>query len=257
MSVPGQRTCRPTRETPMWSGPRRSPEPRSPAHPGLDDLCQGVGLRAGHEGVHDHCVTNDIDTLATALHVRADDLLKQYPDLAPWRPKIGLQPRLTDAELVTLAVRQALLGLHLRGRWIRHARAHPSRRRRRTECRWRSSCRCTTSKAISHAPCNGCRDTSSSDSRSGPLSRSPTTAAPTAPGRSPGRSPHTCPMSGWPDRTARPGACARASVEQRGRGPRLHGRRPVHRPQRPAPACRAATVRATRPARSSPAAARC
>jgi hypothetical protein len=39
--------------------------------------------------------------------VTTDDLLKQYPDLAPWRPKIGLQPRLTDAELVTPAVMQA------------------------------------------------------------------------------------------------------------------------------------------------------
>jgi len=39
--------------------------------------------------------------------VRTDDLLKQYPDLAPWRPKIGLQPRLTDAELVTPAVMHA------------------------------------------------------------------------------------------------------------------------------------------------------
>src|SRR5215468_1360347 len=81
------------------------------------------GLRAWHEGVHDHCVTNDIDTLATALYVRADDLLKQYPDLAPWRPKAGLQPRLTDAELVTLAVMQALLGYTSEARWIRHARA--------------------------------------------------------------------------------------------------------------------------------------
>jgi Transposase DDE domain len=68
-------------------------------------------------------VTNDIDTLATALYVRTDDLLKQYPDLAPWRPKIGLQPRLTDAELVTLAVMQALLGYTSEARWIRHARA--------------------------------------------------------------------------------------------------------------------------------------
>ena len=90
---------------------------------GLDDLCQGVGLRVWHEGVHDHCVTNDIDTLATALYVRTDDLLKQYPDLAPWRPKIGLQPRLTDAELVTLAVMQALLGYTSEARWIRHAHA--------------------------------------------------------------------------------------------------------------------------------------
>ena len=39
--------------------------------------------------------------------MRTDDLPKQYPDLALWRPKIGLQPRLTDAELVTPAVMQA------------------------------------------------------------------------------------------------------------------------------------------------------
>ncbi len=69
-------------------------------------------------------MTNDIDTLATALYVRTDDLLKQRPDLAPWRPKTGLQPRLTDAELVTLAVMQALLGYTSESRWIRHARAH-------------------------------------------------------------------------------------------------------------------------------------
>jgi Transposase DDE domain len=69
-------------------------------------------------------VTNDIDTLATALYVRTDDLLKQYPDLAPWRPVIGLQPQLSDAELVTLAVMQALLGYPSEARWVRHARAH-------------------------------------------------------------------------------------------------------------------------------------
>jgi hypothetical protein len=70
-------------------------------------------------------VTTDIDTLATALYVKTDDLLKQRPDLAPWRPKIGLQPRLTDAELVTLAVMQALLGYASESRWLRYARAHP------------------------------------------------------------------------------------------------------------------------------------
>ena len=69
-------------------------------------------------------MTNDIDTLATALYVRTDDLLKQRPDLAPWRPKIGLQPRLSDAELVTLAVMQALLGYTSESRWIRYARVH-------------------------------------------------------------------------------------------------------------------------------------
>jgi len=68
-------------------------------------------------------VTNDIDTLATALYVRTGDLLKQYPGLAPWRPRIGLQPRLTDAELVTLAVMQALLGYTSESRWLRYARA--------------------------------------------------------------------------------------------------------------------------------------
>ena len=69
-------------------------------------------------------MTNDIDTLATALYVRTDDLLKQYPDLAPRRPKIGLQPRLSDAELVTLAVMQALLGYASESRWLRYAHAH-------------------------------------------------------------------------------------------------------------------------------------
>jgi len=78
-----------------------------------------------NEGVHDHCVTNEnVDTLATALYVRTDDLLKQYPDLAPWRPEVGLQPRLSDAELVTLAVMQALLGYTSEARWVRHAHAH-------------------------------------------------------------------------------------------------------------------------------------
>ena len=69
-------------------------------------------------------MTNDIDTLATALYVRTDDLLKQYPELVPWRPAIGLQPRLTDAELVTLAVMQPLLGYTSEARWIRYAHAH-------------------------------------------------------------------------------------------------------------------------------------
>jgi hypothetical protein len=70
-------------------------------------------------------VTNDdVDTLATALYVRTDDLLRQFPDLAPWRPRVGLQPRLSDAELVTLAVMQALLGYTSEARWIRHAHAH-------------------------------------------------------------------------------------------------------------------------------------
>jgi hypothetical protein len=69
-------------------------------------------------------VTTDLDTLATALYVRTDDLLKESPQLGPWRPAAGISPRLGDAELVTLAVMQALLGFTSEARWLRHARAH-------------------------------------------------------------------------------------------------------------------------------------
>jgi hypothetical protein len=65
-----------------------------------------------------------MDTLATALYVRTDDLLKGSPQLAPWRPAVGTVPRLSDAELVTLAVMQALAGFTSEARWLRHARAH-------------------------------------------------------------------------------------------------------------------------------------
>jgi hypothetical protein len=68
------------------SGPASRPGRQVPQARELDDLCQGAPA-ALRQGVHDHCVTNDIDTLATALYVRTDDLLKQYPDLAPWQPK--------------------------------------------------------------------------------------------------------------------------------------------------------------------------
>ncbi|WP_327151959.1 IS982 family transposase [Nocardia sp. NBC_01329] len=69
-------------------------------------------------------MNNEIDTLATALYVKTDDLLKAAPDMAPWRPAVGFVPRLTDAELVTLSVMQALLGFTSEARWLRHARKH-------------------------------------------------------------------------------------------------------------------------------------
>lgn len=69
-------------------------------------------------------MTNDVDTLATALYVKTDDLLKAAPHLASWRPKVGIAPRLTDSELVTLAMMQALLGFTSEARWLRYARAH-------------------------------------------------------------------------------------------------------------------------------------
>jgi DDE family transposase len=66
----------------------------------------------------------DLDTLATALYVRIDDALKDDPSLAPWRPAVGIEPKLTDAELATVAVLQALLGFTSETRWLRYARHH-------------------------------------------------------------------------------------------------------------------------------------
>lgn len=64
----------------------------------------------------------DLDTLATALYVRIDDELKASPRVNRWRPKVGIAPRITDAELLTVAVMQALLGFHDEARWVRFAR---------------------------------------------------------------------------------------------------------------------------------------
>ncbi|MER6377626.1 IS982 family transposase [Streptomyces mirabilis] len=69
-------------------------------------------------------MTPDLDSVATALYVKTDDVLKASPHLAPWRPAVGITPKLTDAELVTLAVMQALLGFTSEAKWLRHARAH-------------------------------------------------------------------------------------------------------------------------------------
>jgi hypothetical protein len=69
-------------------------------------------------------VDADLDSLVTALYVKIDDTLKDRPELAPWRPKVGIAPKLSDAELVTLAVAQVLLGFDGEARWVRYARAH-------------------------------------------------------------------------------------------------------------------------------------
>lgn len=66
----------------------------------------------------------DLDTLATALYVRVDDLLKDFPQRAPARPRVGIAPKITDAELITLAVMQALAGRPSEARWLRYASAH-------------------------------------------------------------------------------------------------------------------------------------
>lgn len=66
----------------------------------------------------------DLDTLATALYVATDDLLKSHPGRVPERPAVGFAPQISDAELVTLSVLQALLGFASEARWLRHARSH-------------------------------------------------------------------------------------------------------------------------------------
>src|SRR5665811_2481381 len=60
-------------------------------------------------------MTEDLDTLLTALYVEIDD------HVAPPRQGRGRRPRLTDAELVCLAVAQVLLGFDCEHRWIRFA----------------------------------------------------------------------------------------------------------------------------------------
>jgi hypothetical protein len=66
-------------------------------------------------------VENDIETLATALYVKIDDMLRDWPDLAPVRPAGGTPLTLSDAELLTMAVMSALLGFTSERRWLRYA----------------------------------------------------------------------------------------------------------------------------------------
>src|SRR3954467_13767138 len=66
----------------------------------------------------------ELDTLALALYVKIDELLIAAPDRVPWRPPVGIAPRISDAELVTLCVMQALLSSPSEARWLRHADAH-------------------------------------------------------------------------------------------------------------------------------------
>jgi hypothetical protein len=59
-------------------------------------------------------VTADLDTLLTALYVLADDLL-------PRRPRARRHPKITDAELVCLAVAQIMLDCPSERRFLRFA----------------------------------------------------------------------------------------------------------------------------------------
>ena len=53
---------------------------------------------------------SDLETLAIALYVTTDDLLKAHPEIALQRPAVGISPVITDAEVTTMAVMQTLLG---------------------------------------------------------------------------------------------------------------------------------------------------
>jgi Transposase DDE domain len=64
-------------------------------------------------------VTTDLNTLLTALYVKIDDEIGG----TRW---MGRPPRLSDSELVCLAVAQAVLGFHSEARWLRFARARLS-----------------------------------------------------------------------------------------------------------------------------------
>jgi hypothetical protein len=69
-------------------------------------------------------VNKDIETLATALYVKIDDMLRDWPDLAPPRPATGIPVTLSDGELLAMAVMSALLGFTSERRWLRYAGAH-------------------------------------------------------------------------------------------------------------------------------------
>jgi len=60
-------------------------------------------------------VLADLDSLLTALYVLVDDFL-------PIRRGAGRRPKISDAELITLAVAQILLGCHSERRFLRLAR---------------------------------------------------------------------------------------------------------------------------------------
>ena len=49
---------------------------------------------------HGGLVDTDLDTLATALYVTTDDLLRAHPERVPARPRIGISPKTSDAEML-------------------------------------------------------------------------------------------------------------------------------------------------------------
>lgn len=67
---------------------------------------------------------NNLNTLATALYVTTDDYLNTHPELIPDRPRTGIPPRISDCELIVLAVMENLLGFTSERHFIRYAHKH-------------------------------------------------------------------------------------------------------------------------------------
>ncbi len=66
----------------------------------------------------------NIETLATALYVKIDDLILAEPELAPWRPHGSPPLTVSDSEVLAMAVMSALLGFRSERRWLRYAGKH-------------------------------------------------------------------------------------------------------------------------------------
>ena len=66
----------------------------------------------------------DLDTLATALYVTTDDLLRPTPSVAPWRPRGGITPQLERRRAAHPGGDAGPARLHQRARWLRYAARH-------------------------------------------------------------------------------------------------------------------------------------
>jgi hypothetical protein len=83
-----------------------------------------IGVAKTNDSTWEVTVDADMDTFATALYVKIDDELATNPSLRTWRPAVGIAPKLSDAELLTMAVLQALLGFTSETRFLRYAHRH-------------------------------------------------------------------------------------------------------------------------------------
>ena len=69
-------------------------------------------------------MSTELDALATAFYVTIDNDLINHPKWAQRRPTVGIAPKLSDAEMLTLGVLQALPGYTSEARFIRYAHTH-------------------------------------------------------------------------------------------------------------------------------------